>query len=214
MDKITDEPTSQPEDQPVDTTHAAVEPQVEGEVNKMDTQEQSEVTGGSEQNGSIVSQTVRQSAEVKVNNEENTDTTDSVTDPKRDIRSSELIPSTPPAKHRTLSPLVLSSHDVSGSSSPPAQLKTVSKDSSRPSSAKNFSRSGQPSPTMFSSSPAPLNISRTSSTEPPLSPFLIPRNPFLSLVGKMPKFQWDVVHFSLLENLFKSLHAIVSKWTR
>lgn len=191
---------------------AVVETQEESVGDKI---EQTEETVGTE---AIVSQT-DESREVKTDDEtsENADSTDFVSDLKRDSQSSDLAPSTPPFQHRTISPLALPSHDVSGSSTPPTKSRTispVSRDPLRPSSANNFTRAGQPSPIVLSTPPTSLSLSRTSSAERPQSPFLIPRNPFLSLVGKMPKFQWDIVHFSLLENLFKSLHAIVSKWTR
>ena len=214
VDKTTDKQALEPGDQPVTINPATVEPQVESAANEI---EQTAEYEGTEQNGAIILQT-DESREVKVSDEtsENADSTDSMSDLKRDGHSSDLAPGTPPFQSRTISPLALSFHDASGSSMPPKLSRTISpvtKDPARPSSLKNFSRAGQPSP-IVSTPPTPLSLSRTSSAEPPQSPFLIPRNPFLSLVGKMPKFQWDIVHFSLLENLFKSLHAIVSKWTR
>ena len=55
-------------------------------------------------------------------------------------------------------------------------------------------------------------MSSISSIDSPQSPFFIPRNPFLSLVGKMPKFQWTVLHLNLLEGLLKSLKLIIDRW--
>lgn len=55
-------------------------------------------------------------------------------------------------------------------------------------------------------------VSSISSIDSPQSPFFIPRNPFLSLVGKMPKFQWSLLHLNLLEDLLKSLKAIIDHW--
>ena len=120
---------------------------------------------------------------------------------------------TPPVKHRTVSPLVISSHSR-GSPTFPRTASPGNKDSSRPSSGKKLSQAGQPSPISLSASPDLLALSRTSSSETPHSPFLIPRNPFLNVTGKMPRFQWDSVHYALLENLLKSLNTLVSKWTR
>ena len=119
---------------------------------------------------------------------------------------------TPPVKHRTVSPLVISSQSR-GSPTLPRTASPGNKDSSRP-SGKKLSQSGQPSPISLSASPDPLTLSRTSSSETPHSPFLIPRNPFLNVTGKMPQFQWDSVHYALLENLLKYLNTLVSKWTR
>ena len=121
---------------------------------------------------------------------------------------------TPPVKHRTISPLVLSSQTRDS----PILARTaspVNKDSSpRLSGPRKFSQSGQPSPISLTASPVPPTLSRTSSSETPHSPFLIPRNPFLNVTGKMPRFQWDSVHTSLLENLLKFLTTLISKWTR
>ena len=58
----------------------------------------------------------------------------------------------------------------------------------------------------------PPSLSRTSSSETPSSPFLIPRNPFLATSGTMTKYQWSSGHIRLLEDLLKSLQRIVSKW--
>ena len=69
-----------------------------------------------------------------------------------------------------------------------------------------------PTVSRTSSAESPPTVSRTSSTESPQSPFFIPRNPFLMHVDKMPKFQWSMAHFSLLESLMKSLQEIVNKW--
>ena len=60
----------------------------------------------------------------------------------------------------------------------------------------------------------PPSLSRSSSGDPPRSPFMIPKNPFLTLVGKMPKFQWSTSHIRLLEDLLRSLQKIVNKWKR
>lgn len=60
----------------------------------------------------------------------------------------------------------------------------------------------------------PPSLSRSSSGDAPKSPFMIPKNPFLTLVGKMPKFQWSVSHIRLLEDLLRSLQKIVNKWKR
>ena len=59
---------------------------------------------------------------------------------------------------------------------------------------------------------APPSLSRSSSNDTPSSPFLIPRNPFLTMSGKMPSYQWLPSHIRLLEDLLKSLQKIVSKW--
>ena len=72
---------------------------------------------------------------------------------------------------------------------------------------------GKPSP-LVTAPTAPPSLSRTSSAETPQSPFTIPRNPFLSLVGKMPKFQWSSGHITLLEDLLRSLQKIMNKWKR
>ena len=69
---------------------------------------------------------------------------------------------------------------------------------------------GKPSPLVTT----PPSLSRTSSADTPQSPFTIPRNPFLSLVGKMPKFQWSSGHIRLLEDLLRSLQKIMNKWKR
>lgn len=140
----------------------------------------------------------------------------SLADFKRDCESSELSPDSPQSRHKTISPLVSSSQAGIVSSTHSSQSRTESespdyKDHSGPSSVKSLVRSGQPSPFVLPSLTASLH---NSSTELPPSPFLIPKNPFLCLVGKIPQFQWDSVHFSLLENLIRSLHAIVRKWTR
>lgn len=58
----------------------------------------------------------------------------------------------------------------------------------------------------------PPGVSRVSSLDSPQSPFFIPTNPFLMHVEKMPKFQWTMPHFDLLENILKSLQEIVNKW--
>ena len=58
----------------------------------------------------------------------------------------------------------------------------------------------------------PPGVSRVSSLDSPQSPFFIPTNPFLMHIEKMPKFQWTMPHFNLLENILKSLQEIVNKW--
>ena len=45
----------------------------------------------------------------------------------------------------------------------------------------------------------------------PSSPFFIPKNPFLDLVGKVPKFRWTSFHLDLLEDLLISLHELLHK---
>ena len=72
-------------------------------------------------------------------------------------------------------------------------------------------KSARPSPL---TSVTPPSLSRSSSGDPPRSPFMIPKNPFLTLVGKMPKFQWSTSHIRLLEDLLRSLQKIVNKWKR
>ena len=57
------------------------------------------------------------------------------------------------------------------------------------------------------------SLSRVSSTESPTSPFFIPRNPFLHVAGRIPRFQWASVHVQLLDDLIKSLLKIVEKWS-
>ena len=61
--------------------------------------------------------------------------------------------------------------------------------------------------------PTTQPLSRSSSIESPTSPFFIPSNPFLSVVGRMPKFQWSSSHVQLLDDLLKSLLKVVGKWT-
>jgi len=51
----------------------------------------------------------------------------------------------------------------------------------------------------------------SSSDGNPSSPFLIPKNPFLDLVGKVPKFRWTSFHLDLLEDLLVSLHDLLDK---
>ena len=58
----------------------------------------------------------------------------------------------------------------------------------------------------------PPAMGRMSSGENPQSPFFIPTNPFLMHVEKMPKFQWTMPHFNLLESVLKSLQEIIEKW--
>jgi hypothetical protein len=58
----------------------------------------------------------------------------------------------------------------------------------------------------------PPGVSRVSSLDSPQSPFFIPTNPFLMHVEKMPKFQWTMPHFDLLENILKSLQEVINKW--
>ena len=58
----------------------------------------------------------------------------------------------------------------------------------------------------------PPAMSRVLSADSPQSPFFIPTNPFLMHVEKMPKFQWTMPHFDLLENVLKSLQEIINKW--
>ena len=56
-------------------------------------------------------------------------------------------------------------------------------------------------------------VSRLSSTaDSPQSLIFIPANPFLIQVEKMPRFQWSMLHFNLLESIFKSLQEIINKW--
>jgi len=107
------------------------------------------------------------------------------------------------AKQRTISPLVHSSN----SSSPSLPRRNSGGNSSRPSSARKLVN--QPSPVTLSAIP----ISRSSSSDTPNSPFLIPRIPFVTLSGKMPKFEWNTVHTTLLERLLKLLCSITSKWS-
>ena len=45
----------------------------------------------------------------------------------------------------------------------------------------------------------------------PSSPFFIPKNPLLDLVGKVPKFKWTSFHVDLLEDLFLSLYELLEK---
>ena len=71
-------------------------------------------------------------------------------------------------------------------------------------------RQSKPSPI---ATPTTQPLSRSSSIESPTSPFFIPSNPFLSVVGRMPKFQWASSHIQLLDDLLKSLLKIVAKWT-
>ena len=71
-------------------------------------------------------------------------------------------------------------------------------------------RQSKPSPI---ATPTTQPLSRSSSIESPTSPFFIPSNPFLSVVGRMPKFQWSSSHIQLLDDLLKSLLKVVGKWT-
>ena len=71
---------------------------------------------------------------------------------------------------------------------------------------------GGASPRIPVGSHTPPTVSRVSSADSPQSPFFIPTNPFLMHVEKMPKFQWTMPHFDLLESILKSLQEIVNKW--
>ena len=63
-------------------------------------------------------------------------------------------------------------------------------------------------------SPAVITRTRSISSEGPPSPLFIPKNPFLELAGKMPKFKWTSSHLLLLEELLVSLQEIVEKWKK
>lgn len=63
-------------------------------------------------------------------------------------------------------------------------------------------------------SPSVLVRGLSASDGGPSSPFFIPKNPFLDLVGKVPKFKWTSSHVDFLEDLFLSLYDIVDKWKR
>lgn len=89
----------------------------------------------------------------------------------------------------------------------PAVPASVSSHSSTP---LGRHRQSKPSPL---ATPTTQPLSRLSSIESPTSPFFIPSNPFLSVVGRMPKFQWASSHIQLLDDLLKSLLKIVAKLT-
>ena len=93
----------------------------------------------------------------------------------------------------------------------PGSGTSVSSASSQFSTPRDRRRYHKPSP-LSTPTTAPPSLSRTSSIESPTSPFFIPSNPFLSVVGRMPKFQWASVHIQLLDNLLKSLLKIVERW--
>ena len=88
---------------------------------------------------------------------------------------------------------------------------SASPSSSQPTTPQGRHRGQMPSP--LTTPPTAQTLSRTSSNESPKSPFFIPSNPFLSVVGRMPRFQWAAVHIQLLEDLLKSLLKIVEKWS-
>ena len=92
------------------------------------------------------------------------------------------------------------------------KTSSLSGDPDTPTASRQKSKPLKPAPLTLIAT-APPSISRTSSVETP-SPFFIPRNPFLSVVGKMPKFRWSSGHIRLLEDLLKSLRSIVNKWKR
>ncbi len=60
-------------------------------------------------------------------------------------------------------------------------------------------------------SPATLMRGLSSGDENPFSPFFIPKNPFLDLVGKVPRFKWTTFHLDLLEDLLVALHDMLEK---
>ena len=93
----------------------------------------------------------------------------------------------------------------------PGSGTSVSSASSQFSTPRDRRRYHKPSPLSTPTTAQP-SLSRTSSIESPTSPFFIPSNPFLSVVGRMPKFQWASVHIQLLDNLLKSLLKIVERW--
>lgn len=71
---------------------------------------------------------------------------------------------------------------------------------------------GGASPRIPVGSHTPPAVFRLSSADSPQSPFFIPTNPFLMHVEKMPKFQWTIPHFDLLESVLKSLQETINKW--
>ena len=60
-------------------------------------------------------------------------------------------------------------------------------------------------------SPATLMRGLSSGDGNPFSPFFIPKNPFLDLVGKVPRFKWTTFHLDLLEDLLVALHDMLEK---
>ena len=98
---------------------------------------------------------------------------------------------------------------ASGSESLSRTASPLVRDAIRASGVKAGGNSS-PGPVGPCASPAVSRIS--SSIDSPQSPFFIPANPFLVQVEKMPRFQWSMLHFDLLESIFKSLHDIINKW--
>ena len=81
---------------------------------------------------------------------------------------------------------------------------------SLPDTPQGMRRLNRPPPLATPTATPPLLMS---SKESPTSPFFIPSNPFLSVVGRMPRFQWAAVHVSLLDSLLRSLLNIIQKWS-
>ena len=80
---------------------------------------------------------------------------------------------------------------------------------SLPDTPQGMRRLNRPPPLVTPTATPPLLMS---SKESPTSPFFIPSNPFLSVVGRMPRFQWAAVHVTLLDSLLRSLLNIIQKW--
>ena len=99
---------------------------------------------------------------------------------------------------------------ASGSESLSRNVSPLARETVKVSSLK----AGGSSPGMPTPQTPPALSRLTSSTDSPQSPFFIPTNPFLMHVEKMPKFQWSMQHFDLLESLFKSIQEIIHKWKR
>ncbi|CAI8037971.1 Putative neurobeachin homolog [Geodia barretti] len=94
---------------------------------------------------------------------------------------------------------------TSGSITPSSSLPP-----SLPDMPQRMRRLNRPPPLATPTATPPLLMS---SKESPTSPFFIPSNPFLSVVGRMPRFQWAAVHVSLLDSLLRSLLNIIQKWS-
>lgn len=99
---------------------------------------------------------------------------------------------------------------VSGSESLSRTASPLARDAIR---ASGMKAGGNSSPGTTGPCASPAAVSRVSSSvDSPQSLFFIPANPFLVQVEKMPRFQWSMLHFDLLESIFKSLQETINKW--
>ena len=98
---------------------------------------------------------------------------------------------------------------ASGSESLSRTASPLARDAIR---ASGMKAGGNSSPGTAGPSASPAVSRMSSSVDSPQSLFFIPANPFLIQVEKMPRFQWSMLHFDLLESIFKSLQEIINKW--